>query len=144
MTTEPVKLTIQQILDYDASLKSIIDNVKDVNALVKFKLLGMCKQFEPIVSDFTTIRNEKIMKYGTPTEDGYAVVPPDKSKFESDEEYAAAESAYEDRFKSFETEMSELLGSEVDVVVTKFKSEDILNAGLPADYLLHIYDLIEE
>ena len=57
-------MKVKEVLNYNRIIKAIIDNADDVNSLVKFKLLGMLKQFEPIVTNFETIRDEKIVKYG--------------------------------------------------------------------------------
>jgi hypothetical protein len=138
-------MTIQNILDYNEIIKAIIDNATDVNALIKFKLLGMLKQFEPVVANYETIRSEKIMKYGTTNEDGNTgIFAPKKENFDSDEDFNKATINFEETVKKFSDELNEVLQSESDIEIKKFKSSDIMDAGLPADYLLAIYDLIEE
>ena len=46
-------------------------------------------------------------------------------------------SSYEKRIKEFESE-------DVKIEFTKFKAADIMDAGIPSDALLAIFDLIEE
>lgn len=138
-------MKVKEVLNYNRIIKAIIDNANDVNSLVKFKLLGMLKQFEPIVANFETIRDEKIVKYGKTTEDGQtAIVPPKKDDFENDEEFEKASKEYEDIIKKFTSEMDEVLDSEIDIEIKKFNYNDIMNAGVPSDYLVAIYGLIEE
>ena len=138
-------MLVKEVLEYNKIIKAIIDNSKDVNALVKFRLLGMLKQFEPIVLNFDTIREEKIMKYGKPTEDGNTgIVPPKKEDFEKDEDFENAVKEFEDTIKKFTDDLTEVAESEADITIKKFKYTDIVDAGLPSDYLVAIYDLIEE
>ena len=59
-------MLVKDVLKYNRIIKAIIDNTTDVNALVKFKLLGMLKQFEPTILNYETIRVEKINEYGFP------------------------------------------------------------------------------
>lgn len=138
-------MKVKEVLNYNRIIKAIIDNANDVNSLVKFKLLGMLKQFEPIVANFETIRDEKIVKYGKTTEDGQiAIISPKKDDFENDEEFEKASKEYEDIIKKFTSEMDEVLDSEIDIEIKKFNYDDIMNAGVPSDYLVAIYALIEE
>lgn len=138
-------MQVKKVLDYNKIIKAIIDNEKDIDALVKFRLLGMCKQFEPIVANFETVRDEKIMQYGTITEDGSTgIIPPNKENFNNDEEFEKAQKEFEETVAKFTDDLDKVLDSEIQIEIKKFKPEDIMDAGLPADYLLAIYDLIEE
>lgn len=138
-------MLVKKVLDYNKIIKAIIDNEKDIDALVKFRLLGMCKQFEPIVANFETVRDEKIMQYGTITEDGSTgIIPPNKEDFNNDEEFEKAQKEFEETVAKFTDDLDKVLDSEIQIEIKKFKPEDIMDAGLPADYLLAIYDLIEE
>lgn len=138
-------MLVKDVLKYNDIIKSIIDNAKDVNALVKFRLLGMCKQFEPVVANFAVIQNEKIKQYGTTAEDGnIGIFAPKKESFENDEDFEKAQKEFEDTIEKFDTDINEVLNSETEIEIKKFKYTDIVDAGLPADYLLAIYDLIEE
>ena len=138
-------MIVKDILDYNRKIKIIIDNAKDVNALVKFKLLGMLKQFEPVIANFETVRNEKILKYGTTTEDGnIGIFEPKKDDYENDDDYNKAMDDYFDAIKKLNDDLNEVVESDIDIEITKFKYTDIMDAGIPSDYLLAIYDLIEE
>ena len=138
-------MKVSEILDYNNVIKAIIDNAKDVNALVKFRLLGMCKQFEPIVTNFETIRQEKIAQYGTTDENGnVGIFTPKKEDFENDDDYKKASEEFETTIERFTADLNEVLNSESDIEIKKFKYTDIMDAGLPSDYLIAIYDLIEE
>ena len=138
-------MTVKEILDYNRAIKAIVDNAPDVNALVKFRLLGMCKQFEPIVNNFETIREEKIIKYGTTNEMGNTgIFAPKEENFDTSDDYKKAIEEYGDIMKKFSSELDEVLQSEADIEIKKFKYTDIMDAGLPSDYLIAIYDLIEE
>ena len=138
-------MKVSKILDYNNVIKAIIDNAKDVNTLVKFRLLGMCKQFEPIVANFETIRQEKIVQYGTTDENGnVGIFAPKKEDFENDDDYKKASEEFETIIEKFTVDLNEVLNSESDIEIKKFKYTDIMDAGLPSDYLIAIYDLIEE
>lgn len=138
-------MQVKTVLDYNKIIKSIIDNERNIDALVKFRLLGMCKQFEPIVANFETVREEKIMQYGTTTEDGNTgIIPPIRNKFENDEDFEKAQNEFEETVAKFTADLNKVLDSEINIEIKKFKPEDIMDAGLPSDYLLAIYDLIEE
>lgn len=138
-------MTVKEVLKYNDIIKAIIDQAKDVNALVKFRLLGMCKQFEPIVANFETVRQGKILEYGTPTEDGNTgIIQPKKEDFENEEDFNKAMEEFQETIRKFNADLDEVINSEADVEIKKFKYTDIVDAGLPADYLLAIYDLIEE
>ena len=83
--------TVREVLKYNNIIKSIIDNAKDVNSLVKFKLLGMIKQFENIVANTENIRVELLEKYGETKEDGtVSIMPPSKDDIEDETEYEKA------------------------------------------------------
>lgn len=138
-------MTINDVLNYNRIIKSLIDNATDINTLVKFKMLGMVKQFEPVIQNFNTIRDDLIGKYGTENEGGaVGIFEPKKEDYESDEEFNKAIKKYEDTIKSFNEEIESVVNSEADIEIKKFKAEEIMNAGVPSDYLVVLYDLIEE
>lgn len=138
-------MTVNDVLNYDQIIKTIIDNATDINALIKFKLLGMCKQFEPIVENFTRVRQDKIREFGTTSDNGdIGIIPPNKDDFENDEDFEKAQKEFDDTVDKFNAAIEEVAMSEVKVEIEKFKSADIMDAGLPANFLLAIYDLIEE
>ena len=138
-------MKVNEVLNYNRIIRSIIDNEKGINSLIKFRLLGMCKQFEPVIDNFESIREEAIIKYGTATEDGSTgIIAPKRDKFDNDEEFDRANEAYQEAMNKYKTDLEEILNSEADIEIKKFKASDIMDAGLPSDYLVAIYDLIEE
>lgn len=138
-------MTINDVLNYNKAIMTIIDNINNMPALVKFKMLGMCKQFEPIVSNFDSIRQDKIRQYSNNKENGSSgIIMPNKDDFENDDEYTKAVAEYEDCIKKFTDDIKELLNSEADITVKKFKVDEIMNVGIPSEYLISVYDLMEE
>lgn len=138
-------MIVGKILEYNNAIKSIIDNAGDVSSLAKFKLLGILKQFEPVEKNVEQMRNELIQKYGKAYEDGsFGIKEPKRENFENDEEYDATYTEFEEAFKGYTSELEAILNSESDIKITKFKYDEIIGVGIPADYLVVLYDLIEE
>lgn len=135
----------RDILNYNDVIKNIIDNVTEVSSLVKFKFLGMLKQFEPIVNNYEMIRNDLINKYGKPDSNGtIGIFLPQKEDYESDEKFNSAMKEYEDIISELNKELDKILNEEITIDVKKIKAEDIMSVGIPADFLMVLYDLIEE
>ena len=122
-------MKLSQILTYHSILTRIIDEKLDVKPVTKFKLLGLLKSLEPAVSNFNIIRDEKIKQYG-----------------KEDKETGAISISKEDTesIDNFNKDLNDLLNSEVDITISKIKVNDIFDSGIPADYLVYLYDLIEE
>lgn len=119
-------MKLKNVLNINYALKNIIDLNGGIESLAKFRLLGIMKSLEPVVANFETVRNEAIKKYGKEDEEGnYKIDKEDKESI-----------------KKFEDEIDRLL--ETDVEVKKIKADEIFNAGIPAEYLVSIYDIIEE
>lgn len=103
----------------------------------------MLKQFEPVIANYEIVRNDKIKEYGTFTENGnYGIFVPQKDNYDNEDDYQKAIAQYEETFSKFDADMNEIADSESDIKLTKFGAE-ILDIGIPADYLLALYDLIE-
>ena len=138
-------MKVGTVLNYNRVLKSIIDNATDVNSLIKFRFLGMLKQFEPIVTNFETIRDEKIKEYGTTDNDGrIGIFEPKEDAFETVTDFEEAHKKYVETINKFNDDLDAILDSDSEIEIKKFKYTDIIDAGLSADYLMAIYDLIEE
>lgn len=138
-------MTVNEILKYNKMIKSIIDESNEINSLVKFKLLGILKQFEPVVQNFEIIKNDAIMKYGEINEQGvYAIKPPNIKDYGDEESYITAEKQFKESLDKFNEDVDKIAKSEVDIKLSKIKYTDIMNAGVPAEYLVAIYDFIEE
>ena len=103
-------MTVNDVLNYNSIIKNIIDGGMNISNLVKFKMLGMLKQFEPIVQNVETIRNEQITKFGTTNENGVVgVFEPIKENFENADEYDKAVKEYEDTIKKLTEAMNEVI-----------------------------------
>lgn len=138
-------MLVKDAISYSRTIKSIIDSNSNINALVKFKLLGMAKQLEPITENFERVRNENIYKYGTINENGGAsIIEPKRDSFDNDEDYNTAMDEYKNTVAKINEELKTILNSDVNVNINKFKYTEIIDAGLSADYLLDLYELIEE
>jgi len=138
-------MTVNQVLDYNNVIRAIVDNAKNVDAKIRFKFLGMANQFKPIVDNFETIRQEKISEYGTTKADGQTgIFEPVRDDYETDSDFVEAQQKYDETIAKFAKELQEILDSDAEVEITKFKADDIMDSGLNSDYLLALYDLIEE
>lgn len=122
-------MKLYKVLKLNHSIKSLIDR-QDIklNTSFKFRLLGIMKSIEPYLENFEIIRNEKIKEYGTVDED---------NKITIDENDTEARN-------KFSKDMENLLHTNVNLHIKKIKSKDAFNAGVPADYLVRIYDILKK
>lgn len=125
-----MKMKLSNIILLNDALKSIIDTDKNlkIDALFKFKLLGIMKNIENHIVNFDIIRNEKIREYGKEDENGNISIAQDDKK----------------TFKKFTDDLNAVLNSDVDVCIEKLKIKDVFNAGIPAEYLVKLYQIMEE
>ena len=120
---------LEDILKLNNVLKTIIDNDKlKINPSLKFKLLGIMKSLENPVMNFEIIRNEKIREYGKETENGNIEIPNDDSG----------------KIEKFTNDLNEIMKTDIEINIQKLKLTDIFDKGLPADYLVGLYQIIEE
>lgn len=137
-------MKVNEILQYDDTMKNLIDNT-NMDVKIKFRFLNMRKQFEPVVQNFQQMREEILQKYAEKREDGsMGIFEPERKSFESDKDYDAAFKKFQDTVNSFQKDVNSILNDDANIELTKFKAEDIMNAGIPSDALLAIFDLIEE
>lgn len=126
-------IKLGNILEINNVLKSIIDNTElKIDALFKFKLLGIMKSFEVPIANFEVIRNEKIKEYGKETED------------ENGNKSIGIDVDNKDAISKFSEDINKVIESELDVNINKLKSVDVFDKGLSADYLVRLYPIIEE
>ena len=138
-------MIVKDILKYNRVVKAIIDNSTETNALTKFKLLGLLKQFEPVVQNFEKVKDDFINKHGTTSKDGmFGIFPPIKEDFENDESFENARIEYEKLIDQLNEDLNSVGNSNVELNISKIKYNDIMDAGIPAEYLVEIYELIEE
>lgn len=118
-----------EVLNLNTVIKNIIDNGQlELDTLVKFRLLGIMKALEHHVASFEMLRSEKIRAYGQADEEGNIRIDPENKE----------------AIEQFNASLEPLLSSEVKADFEKIKARDIFNKGLPADYLVALYNIIEE
>lgn len=124
-----ITLKLSEILNLNQILKNIIDdkNLK-MDLLFKFQLLGIMKTFEPYVTNFNIIRNEKIVEYGKKTDDGKASID------QNDKEAMG----------KFMNDINKVMNGEVAINMAKLKAKDVFDKGLTAEYLVGLYSIIEQ
>ena len=128
-----MKIKLGNILEINNVLKQIIDNTElKIDALFKFKLLGIMKSFEIPIANFEVIRNDKIKEYGKELED------------ENGNKSIGINANDKDTIVKFSEDINKVIESEVNVNINKLKSVDVFDKGLPADYLVRLYPIIEE
>ena len=124
-----MKIKLGTVLDLNAMLKSIIDNTElKIDSLLKFKLLGILKNIEIPVNNFEAVRNEKIREYGKENDEGNIGISADDTE----------------SMEKFTKDMNEVINSDVEVNIQKLKAVDVFDKGLPAEYLVGLYSIIEE
>ena len=128
-----MKIKLGNILEINNILKSIIDNTElKIDALFKFKLLGIMKSFEIPIANFEVIRNDKIKEYGKELED------------KNGNKSIGIDANDKDAIAKFSEDINKVIESEVDVNINKLKSVDVFDKGLSANYLVRLYPIIEE
>ena len=124
-----MKIKLKDILQINNILKAIIENSEiKIDPLFKFKLLGILKNIEIPIMNFETIRNEKIREYGKENEAGNIGISNDDTE----------------SIKKFSEEMDNVINSDVEVNIQKLKATDVFDKGLPTEYLVGLYSIIEE
>ena len=124
-----MKIKLGTVLDLNAMLKAIIDNTElKIDSLLKFKLLGILKNIEIPVNNFEVVRNEKIREYGKENDEGNIGISADDTE----------------SMEKFTKDMNEVINSDVEVNIQKLKATDVFDKGLPAEYLVGLYPIIEE
>ena len=124
-----MKIKLSTVLELNNMLKAIIDNTElKIDSLLKFKLLGILKNIEIPVNNFEAVRNEKIREYGKENDEGNIGISADDTE----------------SMEKFTNDMNEVINSDVEVNIQKLKAVDVFDKGLPADYLVGLYPIIEE
>ena len=124
-----MKIKLGIVLELNNMLKAIIDNTElKIDSLLKFKLLGILKNIEIPVNNFEAVRNEKIREYGKENDEGNIGISADDTE----------------SMEKFTNDMNEVINSDVEVNIQKLKAVDVFDKGLPADYLVGLYPIIEE
>ena len=128
-----MKIKLGNILEINNVLKQIIDNSElKIDALFKFRLLGIMKNLEVPIANFTVIRDEKIKEYGKELED------------ENGNKSIGIDANDKDAIAKFSEDINKVIDSEVDINIEKLKAIDVFDKGLPTEYLVKLYPIIEE
>ena len=128
-----MKIKLGNVLEINNVLKQIIDNSElKIDALFKFRLLGIMKNLEVQITNFNVIRDEKIKEYGKELED------------ENGNTSIGIDANDKDAIAKFSKDINKVIDSEIDVNIEKLKAIDVFDKGLPADYLVGLYPIIEE
>ena len=123
-----MKIKLGTVLDLNAMLKAIIDNTElKIDSLLKFKLLGILKNIEIPVNNFEAVRNEKIREYGKENDEGNIGISADDTE----------------SMEKFTNDLNEVINSDVEVNIQKLKAVDVFDKGLPAEYLVGLYPIID-
>ena len=124
-----MKIKLSTVLELNNMLKAIIDNTElKIDSLLKFKLLGILKNIEIPVNNFEAVRNEKIREYGKENDEGNIGISADDTE----------------SMEKFTNDLNEVINSDVEVNIQKLKAVDVFDKGLPAEYLVGLYSIIEE
>ena len=128
-----MKIKLGNVLEINNVLKLIIDNTElKIDALFKFKLLGIMKNLEVPIANFNVIRDEKIKEYGKELED------------ENGNKSIGIDANDKDAIAKFSEDINKVIDSEVEVNIEKLKAIDVFDKGLPTEYLVKLYPIIEE
>ena len=128
-----MKIKLGNVLEINNVLKQIIDNSElKIDALFKFRLLGIMKNLEVPIANFTVIRDEKINEYGKELED------------ENGNKSIGIDANDKDAIAKFSEDINKVIDSEIDVNIEKLKAIDVFDKGLPTEYLVKLYPIIEE
>lgn len=126
-------IKLGDVLNLNRTLKRIIDNNDlDIDSLFKFRLLGIMKNIENEIMNYETIRTEKIYKYGKEITD------------ENGNKNFGIPNEDRESMEKFTKDMNEVINSDVEVNIQKLKQTDVFDKGLPAEYLVGLYSIIEE
>lgn len=123
-----ITMKLANVIKLNNTIKAIIDNSDiKVEALFKYKLLGILNDLESHINNFEIIRNEKIREYGKETDDGKVEIS----------------SKNADAIKKFNNDMISVLNSEITININKLKAEEVFDKGVKAEYLTGLYPIIE-
>lgn len=128
-----MQMKLGEILQLDAVIKSIIDSKNlAVSAVFKFRLLGILKSIETHVNNYEIVRVEKVKQYGKQTLDENGNMIDCKVEPNTENE------------KLFKQDIEEILNTDVVADIQKLKLKETFDSGLPTNYLLHLYPIMEQ
>ena len=122
-----MEMKIKDALSIYNNIKFIIDDKNtDITPLFKFKLLGIMKGLEATIINFEIVRNDIANKYGEKDDDGNITIKDDDLK------------------ETFKAEIDKVLNSVVEINLNYLKADEAFTSGMPAEYLLRLYEVISE
>ena len=125
---EIMKIKLHTITRLNDVIKNIINNKEyKIDVVTKFQMLGILKEFETSLINIETIRNEKIMEYGKPNEEGNVFI--DQTDAEN--------------IGKFVADMNVLMNSDVELDINPLDAKTVSDIGLSADELMVLYDIME-
>ena len=128
-----MKIKLGNVLEINNVLKQIIDNSElKIDALFKFRLLGIMKNLEVPIANFNVIRDEKIKEYGKELED------------ENGNKSIGIDANDKDAIAKFSEDINKVIDSEINVNIEKLKAIDVFDKGLSTEYLVKLYPIIEK
>lgn len=128
-----MKMKLNDVLVLNNVVKTLIDHkTLKIDAIFKFKLLGIAKELAPFVENYQLIRTDKIKEYGTEILDA-------EGNPTGDIEVKEGTEARE----KFDSDMEDFVNTEVELNIQKLKAQEIFDAGVPSDYLVHLFNIIE-
>lgn len=124
-----ITMKLADALNLNNTVKEIIDHdTSRIDVLFKFKLLGIMKNLESYVTNFNVIRNEKIKEYGKEDENGNVTISQEDN----------------DAIRKFTEDINQLINSDITVDIQKLKAKDVFDSGIPSEYLVGLYLIMEE
>lgn len=124
-----ISLKVNEVIELNDTLKSIIENDKvKINALLKFRLLGIMQSIKLNITNFEIIKNEKIVEYGEETENGIYQISNDTPE----------------AIEKFKRDIEQVLNSEVTININMLKPDEVFDQGLASEYLMGLYPIIGE
>lgn len=123
-----MKLNMKSVLNISSALKTIMDSDEiKIDALLKFKFLGILKNIESHVDNFNLVREEKIREYGKVDDDGNCFISKDDSE----------------KYDAFMGDIEGLLNNKVDVSFEKIDAKTLFELGINTNQLMQLYDIME-
>lgn len=123
-----IKIKLKDVLILNDTLKQIIDDNKVSDVSLKFKILTILKSLETHVQNFNIIREQKIIEFGSEDENGNIRIDKNNSV----------------AMEQFKCSMDSLIQTEMVIVLSKLKQDEIFNKGIKSEYLMGMYPIIEE
>lgn len=123
------KMKISDIVKLNSVVREIVDN-KDlaIKSVFKFKLFTILKDIEPVITNFETVKNEKILEFGEQDENGNYSIKQENTE----------------AVKKFMDAITPVLESDIEVEIHMLKSCDVFDSGLDTDRIIGLMEIVKE